>query len=241
MLDTNVFEFPGGRSPVFQYEPVSAVPADVLPPVPALPETLLAMELQRQEFSPNLQVITEAVLRDPGATLQILRLAGREYPNIEGRPVRMEDCISALGMEECLRAVEEGTIAVVPHWRSIPGLWKHSERIARSARAVAESTPGSINPDHAYLGGLLHTMGILPAFLHWHGARRQTDPALVALLLADKWSLPSFVKDLFYEVCLPGYDSGWASVMEAAHRLAIPSSTRCPLAEMLRPKFPLGA
>ena len=52
-------------------------PVDDLPGVPALAATLLKMELELHESSTDLRGFSEAVLGDVGATIQILRLAGR--------------------------------------------------------------------------------------------------------------------------------------------------------------------
>jgi len=75
------------------------------PAIPIMQETLLLLDLAVQESSVDLREISQLVLDDLGATLQILRLAGREYANSHDRPLRIEDCISALGVNACMQAV----------------------------------------------------------------------------------------------------------------------------------------
>ena len=58
-----------------------------------MPETLLLMDLGALEKPVDLEEITQVVLSDPGATIQVLRLAGRERALGEEREARIEDCI----------------------------------------------------------------------------------------------------------------------------------------------------
>ena len=58
------------------------------PAIPIMQETLLLLDLAAQESSVDLREMSQLVLDDLGATLQILRLAGREYDNSHDRPLR---------------------------------------------------------------------------------------------------------------------------------------------------------
>jgi HD-like signal output (HDOD) protein len=231
VLNTSVFEFPTGRSVIPDRQFFLDEFIDDLPAVPAMPETLLAMELQFNGCAADLRGVTEAVLGDLGATIQVLRLAGREYGAAEGRPVRIEDCISDLGLHACLDAAASATLVRGVRQRAVVEMWEHSKEIAQYCRLLVEETPGAINPHEAYLAGLLHSIGALPAVLGWERTGLASDRALAALRLAERWNLPACLKDFFCEVYLPGYSSRWSEMMTAAHDLAAESWARCPLCD----------
>ena len=130
---TRIYEFPAPRTPLAtdpfsEYESCASLPA-----VPVLPETLLAMELQLQQRSVDLHEVSQTVLGDLGATLAILRLAGQEHGSSEGRPARIEDCISGLGLKACLEAVASAASARGARQRAVQDLWAHSREIAHHA------------------------------------------------------------------------------------------------------------
>ena len=229
VLTTRVFEFPNTRRPLAQTHISALESEDQLPAVPAMPETLLAMELQLQHRSVDLHEISQAVLADMGATIQILRLAGREYGHTEDRPTRIEECICDLGLTACLDAVARGSLARGARQRSIQELWAHSREIAVHARQVAEQMPCSIHPEQAYLAGLLHSIGLVPVILEWTPGNASNHRAFSSLRLAERWALPSFIRDYFCEMCMPGYAPEWSNLMAEAHRRAHYSLSACPL------------
>lgn len=230
MLITRVFEFPSSRSPLAASHFAELESADQLPAVPAMPETLLAMELQLQQRSVDLREISQAVLADLGATIQILRLAGREYGSAEDRPERIADCICDLGVEACIEAVASGIVGRSARQRAIQELWAHSREIAQHARLVAEEIPTiGIHSDQAYLAGLLHSIGVLPTVLGWTPGNVSGHRAFSSLRMAERWALPGFIKDFFCEMCMPGYAPKWTRLMEEAHYGARHSQTMCPL------------
>lgn len=232
MLTTRVFAFPSGRFLFAKQEPFRCEIPDDLPAVPALPETLLAMELQIRETSVDLRGVSEAVLGDLGATIQILRLAGREYGNAQGRPVRIEDCIADLGLEACLNAAQSGTFAKGALNRIVFEVWTHSRLIAQSCSLLAEEANGIIHPYEAYLAGLLHGMGSLPSLLGWQRNDLNPDRALIAINMAEQWSFPACLKDFFGEVRMPGSNPQLSKIVATAHQLAIDSCSRCPQVDL---------
>lgn len=226
MLSTNIFEFSGARPSFIESQGLRLASGSSLPDIAVLPETLLEMEMQRHGLSFDLSGVTRVVMRDPGATLQILRLAGEEYGDDPGRPQRIEDCISDFGMQLCLAAVERGAAVRIPNYGPLINLWEHAGTIAAAASLVAERMPGGLRPEHARLGGLLHVVGSLPSLLGWQGTLANTSPAQAALRLAERWFLPDFIRDMFSEAVDPGFDSRWSQVMDTAHHLAgVPMET----------------
>ena len=227
MLTTRIFEFPSGRFVFAKQEPFRLEDADDLPQVPSLPETLLVMELQLHGRSIDLREVAEAVLRDLGATLQILRLAGREYGDREDRPVRIEDCIADLGLESCLRAAESATLTKATLNPTILEMWAHAREIAQCCRLLTEEESGIVHPYEAYLAGLVHGIGALPAVLGWKRGDLIGDRTLTALTLAQRWAFPACLKDFFGELHNPGANPQVSKIVARAHELVIESSARC--------------
>lgn len=217
-----------GRKLVAGIEPWPVEPILDLPHVPVLPETLLRIELEVQEPCVDLRAMSQLVLSDLGATVQILRLAGREYGDAEDRPNRIEDCIADLGLDACMEALSAETAAHDSHYRAIQETWTHSRQIAQYSMLIAEDMP-EVNPEEAYLVGLLHAIGLLPTILGWDGSRTGTvDSSRAGYKIARKWSLPHFVVKSFGEMHLGGSATRWPEVVRKAHRISSRSSIRCP-------------
>ncbi|MDQ2844718.1 MAG: HDOD domain-containing protein [Acidobacteriota bacterium] len=186
--------------------------------VPVMQETLLLIELEAQEFCVDLRMLSEVILTDLGATLQVLRLAGQDHDRATDSPIRMEDCISDLGTQACIESMSAKILPCGRRSNAIPELWSHSLEIARQSKRIAEQTT-NLDPDRAYLAGLCHSIGSLPAVLGW-GGKRRLDSVLTGLELASEWSLPSFLLDYFS--CLQGCGgrSPELDIVQAAHRCA---------------------
>ena len=226
VLNTSVYEFPAIPGFVSEPQPFLLRQAEELPDIPAMPETLLAMELQLQERSVDLSEISALILDDIGATLQILRLASGEYGQ-EDRPARIEDCISALGLRACLRAASNAAPMKGSGHRALAQFRAHSCEIAHLCRLLAEEMPELAAPQEAYLTGLLHDMGALPAVLGWNRSDLPANRTLAAMRMAEQWSLPTFLKDFFRHVSLP--ESRLSKLVSMAHRLAEGSPASCSL------------
>jgi HD-like signal output (HDOD) protein len=186
-----------------------------------------------QETCVDLRRMSQVVLADVGATLQILRLAGRHYGMEQDRPIRIADCISDLGLRACLKAVSAQTISRHGRQHELAAFWEHSREVAGNAKLVAQDMH-EIDPEEAYLAGLLHGIGSLPALLGWKDSG-VTDPSLAGARLAKRWSLPSCVTELCHEMQLPGYETGWSGIVRKAHLRGERSCGNCLFERDLRP------
>lgn len=193
-------------------------PSRQLPDAPVAPETLLLLDLLVRETCVDLREMSELVSSDLGATLQILRLAGREYGMVQDRPTRIADCIADLGLRACLKAVSADTIGRQHCRDGIADLWAHSREIAVYSKLVAQER-SDIHPEEAYMVGLLHEIGLLPSLLGWRDLDL-ADEALIGFRLAKRWALPHFVTDFFSGLQSPQHASRWSAVVERAHLLA---------------------
>jgi HD-like signal output (HDOD) protein len=80
--------------------------------------------------------------------------------------------------------------------------------------------PYAISPDRAYMAGMLHAIGSLPAVLEWGWSEASHDRASTGLKLAERWAFPSYLRDFFCEMMMPGYNPQWSEIIAEAHRLA---------------------
>lgn len=242
MLNKSAFEVWAGRVVVAEGRRFQPELVQDFPDVPVLPETLLLMDLRVHDRIVDLRDLSQLVLGDLGATLQILRLAGREYGASEDRPHRIEECIADLGLQACLKAAASLTVIRDSRYGTILESWAHAREIAQYCRLLADENAGGVNPDEAYLTGLFHGLGELPALLGWQwSGRGKKDGAHVGLKLAEQWALPPCVREYFREMYIPGYGSQWSGLVQTAHLLARRSSIHCPLDEALTPQLHKGA
>jgi HD-like signal output (HDOD) protein len=226
-----------GLDQVVEIQSLQIECAHPLPDVPVQPETLLLIDLEMQESSVDLRILSQLVLNDLGASLQILRLAAREYGNAEGCPTRIEDCISNLGLNACVEAMS------VPHasrdlcHHVIAETWEHSREIAVYSKLIAEKSQG-VSPDEAYLVGLFHGIGWLPYLLGWDAS--ETVPnhcSMMGLRLAREWSLPGFLVEYFREAQMASRQTMFPEIVRKAHWLASRPAIQCPYLDDLRPQL----
>lgn len=224
MLSGKVIEFEAGRS--FR-EQAQVNISGGLPVVPVMPETLLLMDLCSQGNSVDLSEMAQVVLGDPGATLQIMREAGQECAFGDDRPHRIEDYISALGAKACLEAASRKTVSRFMNKPAIAWVWSHSIEIAKRCRLMADS---DMNPDEAYLTGLLHELGSLPAILDWKANPAvSSDPLVAGLKLTDLWCLPRCVTEYFAELAHLNGTCRWSHMVMRAHEISSLPAASCPI------------
>lgn len=216
MLNQRVLDIELARTGIFAGQPSQFELVRDLPDLPVMSETLLLMELMVHERSVDLREISELILSDLGATLQILRLSACDVCSIDDLPTRIEDCISGLGLQACLEAMSRRIIKRTAGRSEIIETWTHARNVAEACRSLADEF--CMNPEDAYLVGLLHAIGSLPSVLGWW----QTPPIsghpdAVGMRMAQAWSLPRCVA----EYCAPTRPASapnqWKELVQRAH------------------------
>ena len=79
--------------------------------------TVLGLEILLHEPCIDLRMASELVLSDVGATIQILRLVGREYEFATEHPCRMGDCIASLDCGYLVRCSFGANVRLRPRTR----------------------------------------------------------------------------------------------------------------------------
>lgn len=218
-LNERVFEVVAARSGATAVQASTLEAFQELPDVPVLSETLLRVELMVRERAVDLSEISQVVLSDLGAVLQIMRLAGGEDSFEDGRVPRIEDCISGLGVQACLEAIARRPLKPSTRPPAMIDMWAHARIIAENCKFLAEETSSFlVNPEEAYLVGLFHDLGTLPAILGWNRSFAvPADPAVAGLRMAQAWSLPSCVVEYFSEFRSHAAGRRWSAIVEQAH------------------------
>jgi hypothetical protein len=190
---------------------------DFLDHVPVMSATVLGLEMLLQEPCIELRIASELILSDVGATIQILRLIGKEYDLASERPSRMGDCISSLDVDAWFGAISARTFPCDRQHAATTAVWRHCRLVAQYSQLVAESL-NDVSPEDAYLVGLLHGIGDIPAALGWPNCGRGvTDPGALA---AMEGTLPLFVLGAIRNMNDSSSLSGWRFILTAAHELA---------------------
>jgi hypothetical protein len=191
--------------------------ADYLDDVPVMSATVLGLEMLLYEPCIDLRKASELVLSDIGATIQTLRLIGRDYDFTTELPYRMGDCIASLDLGTWFCAMSARTFAFEAQHPAATAFWKHGRLIAQYAQLVAESLD-RVSPEDAYLVGLLHEIGAIPKVLGWSdGVSGASDPVALSAL---EGSLPMFVLAAIRSVNNRSLSSTWTFILNAAHELA---------------------
>ena len=191
--------------------------ADTLPCVPALVTTRLQLRHLLQTACIDLHAVSQVILSDPGATLQVFRLITEEFGREEDRPTMIPDCVASLGVRRCYDAI---CAASCSQDSVIASLWEHSRRVAECTRDLAQFIDG-VSPAQAYLVGLLKGIGKVPGLLRWRdAASSSSDEPALAVMLAYRWQLPSYLLTAMHQQQEPIGRPYWTEILQVAEQLA---------------------
>ena len=199
---------------------------DLLDELPVMSSTVLGLDMILQEPYIDLRIVSDLILSDVGATIQILRLIGREYDFAADRPSRIGDCIASLDVNAWYGAVSAHTFPCDREHEAMTVVWKHCRVVAQYSQLVAESME-HIAPEDAYLVGLLHGVGAIPTSLGWSNSDRAGKAAKALLDMEEV--LPLFVHAALRSLNDSGSSSAWRFILTAAHELAASGRGDLPL------------
>jgi hypothetical protein len=200
-----------------QQQALAPKEVDCLGDVPVMSATVLGLDLLLQEPYIDLRIVSELVLSDVGATIQVLRLIGSEYEFSGERPSRMDECLASLEVGAWFGVVSARTFACDQEHAAITAVWKHCRLVAQYAQLVAESLDG-ISSEEAYLVGLLHEVHAIPNILNSQNYTAEATDR--STLSAMEGALPQFVLAALDSVNDSSPSSTWRFILSAAHDLA---------------------
>jgi HD-like signal output (HDOD) protein len=189
---------------------------DILPSLPILTTTRLQLELLLNDPVIDLKAVTDVILADAGATLQILRIVGSEFGEADDKPDRIEDCIVTLSTARCHQVI---CASSGPEPESYIAEWQYCRRRAECARDLAKTLDG-VSPEEAYMVGLLHRLGSFPHLLGWslHVASSDEYEAM-GVMLAFHWNLPSYLVAAIKEKQEAVDSPKWGEILRLADQL----------------------
>ncbi|MBN1347663.1 MAG: HDOD domain-containing protein [Phycisphaerae bacterium] len=167
--------------------------------------------------------LTAVVKCDPSLTTRVLRAINSAYYGLSTPTSNLKYAVALLGfrtirnlaMTVLVGGLFKQDLTVLNYSRL--GLWKHIISVALTARLIARHTAGSTFDEDAYLGGLLHDVGIVLMDHHDHEVFchtiKQTQPnrelrvcereligfdhAELAAAVATNWRFPSDLVECF--------------------------------------------
>jgi hypothetical protein len=205
------------RVHIVEHRDFAQGPTDLLDEVPVMSATVLGLDMILQEPYIDLRSVSDLILSDVGATIQILRLVGREYDFAADRPSRIGDCIASLDVSSWYGAVSARTFACDRKHEATTAVWRHCRLVAQYAQLVAESME-HVTPEDAYMVGLLHGIGAIPKVLGWPNGERASSVANAMRAMEE--TLPPFVTAALRSLDDSGASSAWRFILTAAHELA---------------------
>lgn len=192
-----------------QQSPVDSLRSTTLAPpgkiwlagLPAMPTSLLQLELSLSASVVDLQDVTTIIKGDVGLTVQLLRLAAREMTESKGMPLCVSNTIVQFGTSK-LSALVANTKPLLEHLRT-PAGFSVCERFwtrARLTALIAEELSAqscTVSSEEAYLAGLLCRLGELPSMLGWSfTGSHDTETHNIAYRMATAWKLPDILSEV---------------------------------------------
>lgn len=214
--------------------------------IPALAGTLVQLELLLKPQIVNLEAITRLIRDDLGLAIQVLRHSQAEAL-ISDAPWRISDCVIHLGPKllGIARPLCSWAESREHSYAEAEAFWTHAKLVATIAERTATYFDElNVNPEQAYISGLMHNLERLPRILDLVGLPSFDRNVCNFQEWVTEWNLPSFVMDILETVhgdLDPGKISELARVVNFARcwiDLCLPWSETC-LARKTRFKMPV--
>lgn len=132
---------------------------DQLPLLPKALSQLMALSIEDEHF---FELILELAEQDPTLTVMIIRQANTVGNASISKTSVIKRAVARIGARQIKNLLTIASVAQVfiPRNKSESDLWLHSVQVAVASKAIARMLTGSnIDPDQAYLCGLLHDLG----------------------------------------------------------------------------------
>jgi len=137
--------------------------------IPAFPEALLLLRTLLDERFADLRAITETIRGDVGLTVSALQLAADEPDVVPAEVLNISEIVVHLGLEN-LRTMISSIPTLTERAKAgvvldrCQRFWMHARLTALIAEGHARQAYG-LNPEHAYVAGLVRRLASLPTLL----------------------------------------------------------------------------
>lgn len=201
--------------------------------LPSLPDVVLKLQSVLSDPNSSAKDVAQVIETDPAMAAKLLKLANSAFYRMgDNKIASIQQAVARLGLKEirknCL------ALAVLQMFRGKPStidrqaFWKHSLTVACATRSVAElSADVIIDPDEAFVAGLLHEIGALVLDEYFgrlyslvHQEAKRTKRAIhlvereslkvshaeVGAYLLERWNLP----DRLVQACRYHHDPSQA-------------------------------
>lgn len=132
---------------------------DALPTLPAVVSELMGLDISDENYFDKVQRLAE---NDPTFAIRLIRQANTVQNASLTQISSLEQAITRIGTRQIKGLITTFSIAkiFIPSNKSESSLWEHSVEVAVAARAIAAmDNQIQIDPEQAYLCGLLHDIG----------------------------------------------------------------------------------
>ncbi|MCC7170233.1 MAG: HDOD domain-containing protein [Planctomycetes bacterium] len=154
---------------------------EALPPLPRAVIEMTQLDVDSPTFAEDVARIAEL---DAAIADQVMRIASVDVP-VPPEPIEsIPEAVVHMGS----RAVSELTASISalrtfpPTTRELVALWQHANQVAVIAQDIAEDRSIGIDPQAAYMAGLLHDLGRFLLFEH--------DPQAMSEFSVHGWPAP---------------------------------------------------
>lgn len=200
--------------------------------VSSLPTRACEIMKQAENSKADAEDLIEIIRSDPAIAMRIMRTVNSSYHGVREPVADLKQAVLLLGFQEIRNIAMSAYVAPLfretAGYRSYTrvGLWNHMVATAMVAQEVA-SISGRVNPQEAYLAGLLHDIGLVMIDQYLHKPFRRVidglsadapvyeverdtigfDHAELGEYVAVQWQLPKHLTDAIGHHHHPGdYD-----------------------------------
>jgi putative nucleotidyltransferase with HDIG domain len=185
-----------------------------LPTLPSVASQIIALA---QSPTTNAADVGNMIERDQALTTKVLKLVNSSFYGFPGQIRSIQHAVVILGFNKVKNVVVTASVFDLAKGKKgirldLPKFWEHSLGTAIASKVVTKAIGGSLQPDDAFVGGLIHDIGklILDQFLPQdydqviqkvredkcllQGAEKELlgfDHTTVGCWMAEKWKLPS--------------------------------------------------
>ena len=132
--------------------------------LPSLPTVVLELMRNIDDEESDTHLLAAKIAQDQGLSAKVLRLANSSFYGMQRKVDTIQQAITILGLTS-VRALVTASAVIGRYRQSKDSLldfhafWRHSIGTALCAKVLAKKL--SLNPDHAFITGLLHDIGRL--------------------------------------------------------------------------------